>query len=278
MCEFCTQHGEGKKWYEVMQNYSGELLANEGRMQYIRHFIPNVQKNAQANIAKLAWAKQHFPAVYRFIRSIGTKRLKQIHFGQVVPLEDAEKVIDLVQSITRTACVCRSVVSGKKNARYCLLLGVDPYQSGIDYADLQHSLETITPTEAKQLLREFDQQGLVHSIWTMKTPFIGALCNCNQECLAYQVQVESKLLEMMFKAEYIAEIEAALCTGCRRCQQLCQFEAIAYEHGQCSINTQKCYGCGVCRQACPAEAIVLRPKKIIASGCPEIVETERAHR
>lgn len=22
MCEFCTKHGEGKKWYEVMEHYS----------------------------------------------------------------------------------------------------------------------------------------------------------------------------------------------------------------------------------------------------------------
>src|SRR4030042_4554897 len=26
MCEFCTQHGEGKQWYLQMKNYSNELL------------------------------------------------------------------------------------------------------------------------------------------------------------------------------------------------------------------------------------------------------------
>ena len=26
MCEFCTEHGEGKKWYLQMKNYSEELL------------------------------------------------------------------------------------------------------------------------------------------------------------------------------------------------------------------------------------------------------------
>lgn len=26
MCEFCTKHGEGKKWYLEMKNYAGELL------------------------------------------------------------------------------------------------------------------------------------------------------------------------------------------------------------------------------------------------------------
>ncbi|MCW3489720.1 4Fe-4S dicluster domain-containing protein [Dethiobacter alkaliphilus] len=258
MCEFCIQHGEGKKWYVVMENYSAELLAHQDRQKYIRHFIPNVQRNAEANIAKLAWAKQNFPSVYRFIRTIGTNRMKRIHFGQVVPLEDAERIIDMVQSITRIACVCRSVSSGSKNGRYCFMLGIDPNNAGIDYADLQSSLETIPPEKAKELLRQFDEEGLVHSVWTMKTPFIGALCNCNQDCLAYKVQVQSDLLDLMFKAEYVASIEASACNGCRRCQKLCQFEAIDMAQGCCKINEQKCYGCGVCRQACDADAITLQ--------------------
>ena len=61
----------------------------------------------------------------------------------------------MVQSITRVACVCRSVTAGQKRP-FLLIVGIDPYQSGIDYADLRHSLETITPAEAKRLLREFD--------------------------------------------------------------------------------------------------------------------------
>ncbi len=27
MCKFCVQHGEGKKWYLTMRNYSEERLA-----------------------------------------------------------------------------------------------------------------------------------------------------------------------------------------------------------------------------------------------------------
>ena len=29
MCQFCTKHGEGKKWYLQMKNYSDELLHAE---------------------------------------------------------------------------------------------------------------------------------------------------------------------------------------------------------------------------------------------------------
>ena len=117
----------------------------------------------------------------------------------------------------------------------------------------------LTPSEAKMVLRDFDKKGLVHSIWTLKSPLIGAICNCDRDCLAYRYQVGSDLLELMFKAEYRAKIDMELCIGCRNCMSLCQFGAIEYSvtHGKCYINTEKCYGCGVCRVACKTQAIKL---------------------
>lgn len=266
MCEFCIKHGEGKKWYEVMEYYSKEMLDQKDRSKYISEFIPNIQRTAGSTLARLEWAKRKMPTMaYRFIRKIGTAGMKKRHFGQVVPIEDAEQIIDLVHSITRIACVCRSVTTGKNNARYCLLLGIDPQGIVKDYSDLRDSLETITPVEAKTLLRKFDQDGLVHSIWTFKTPFIGALCNCDHDCLAYRLQVSSDLMDIMFKAEYVAHVETGRCIGCRNCQRLCQFGAVEYSaaNKKCYINPCKCYGCGVCRNACKKESIVLVEKSLM---------------
>lgn len=262
VCEFCIKHGEGKKWYEVMANYSGELLNQSNRMDYIKDFFPTVQRTAESTLGKLEWAKAKIPLAYRFIRKMGTARMKNIHFGQVVPLEDAEKIIDMVQSITRIPCVCRSVTKGSMNARYCLVLGIDPAGIFGDYPDLKISLETLNPLQAKELLREFDQKGLVHSIWTFKTPFIGAICNCDRDCLAYRIQVSKDLMDIMFKAEYIAEVNPIMCSGCRNCQKMCQFGAVEYSASgeKCIINHRKCYGCGLCRNACPKQAIYLSEK------------------
>ena len=278
MCEFCIRHGEGKKWYEVMENYSAEMLAENGRQQYVNHFIPGIQRSALTNIARLEDAKRRFPAVYRFIRTVGNYRMKKVHYGQVVPLEDAEKIIDMCSSITRVACVCRSVTTGKNNARYCLMLGIDPTDTRIDYADLRDSLETLSREQAKELLRNFDREGLVHSVWTFKTPFIGGLCNCDHDCLAYRVQVSSDLLEMMFKAEYLAAVDRERCIGCRNCLRLCQFGAIEYSltTARCSINPLKCYGCGVCRSACKKAAIALKDKTsgMSATGTGQNIRTD----
>lgn len=263
MCEFCIKHGEGKKWYEVVQHFSKEMAAETHRQRYIGKFIPHIQQNAGSTLQKLKLVKQRFPAAYRFVRAIGTARMKKLHYGQVVPIEDAEVILDMVQSVTRIACVCRSVTTGANNARYCLLLGIDPHDTTFDFSDLQASLETITPERAKELLREFDREGLVHSIWTFKTPFIGAICNCDHDCLAYKIQADLDLMNIMFKAEYIASIDLGECTGCRACQKMCQFGAVQYSvvNSKCYINPLKCYGCGVCRNACQRSAITLTDKR-----------------
>ena len=61
MCEFCTKHGEGKKWYEIMENYSRELLNDPGRRTYIEQFVPRVRKSSKDNLSRLEWVKRRCP-------------------------------------------------------------------------------------------------------------------------------------------------------------------------------------------------------------------------
>lgn len=268
MCEFCIKHGEGKKWYEVMQNYSRELYAQNNREHYIKNFLNNIHLSFR-HMGILNKTRK-VPLVYQFIRRMATRSMKQNHFGQVVPLEDVEMIIDMVQSVTRVPCICRGLTRGSSNARYCFAIGIDPVGFLGAYPDLKDSLETLTTEEAKKLIRKFDQEGLVHSIWTFKTPFIGGLCNCDHDCLAYRIQVAADLFQVMFKSEYVAIIDTGQCTGCRGCQKLCQFGSIEYSslNSKCIINTMKCYGCGVCRNVCPKKAIVLMDR----NGLSELAE------
>jgi MinD superfamily P-loop ATPase len=69
-------------------------------------------------------------------------------------------------------------------------------------------------------------------------------------------------LKVMFRAEYIAEIDWEQCNGCRECMGLCQFGALSYSYslGKVAIDLSKCYGCGVCRAGCTKGAIFLKPR------------------
>ena len=54
-----------------------------------------------------------------------------------------------------------------------------------------------------------------------------------------------------------ASINAAQCSGCRICNNLCPYNAITYKEseGVSEINPALCQGCGTCVAACPAGAI-----------------------
>ena len=42
MCEFCIKHGEGKKWYLNVKNYSEELVNDVNRRAYVKDFFHGV--------------------------------------------------------------------------------------------------------------------------------------------------------------------------------------------------------------------------------------------
>ena len=60
-----------------------------------------------------------------------------------------------------------------------------------------------------------------------------------------------------FFGEKIAVINKRHCTNCKKCEKVCQFEAI--KDGK--INLFKCEGCGACTLVCPQDAVSLREEK-----------------
>ena len=257
MCEFCVQHGEGKKWYLLMKNYSEELFRQKKSDEFIRNFLKvNVEKTTE-ELVKLDSFKGRQNFIRRFIKNLVIRKQKKIHYGQIVPIEDVEKVIDLVKVIVRLPCVCRKVTLGKE-VRYCFGVGA-PIKGVLDeFPDLTHDFEVLEQEQAKKVFREMDERGLVHSVWTFKTPFIGGICNCDKDCLAYQMKFNYDL-PIFFKAEYVGVTDWDRCSGCKECKKLCQYGAILFSafNEKCSIDPQQCYGCGICRAVCPNEAISL---------------------
>ena len=266
MCEFCTQHGEGKKWYLVMSNYSRELYAQRGREEFMEGFLAHAENYVYKKTAKLGSIPK-IPLVNRFIRRMAIRQQKAEHWGQVVPIEDVEQIVDMQDSIVRLPCVCRNLTTGRE-ARYCFGIGADPTGGMGKYPDYSHSLEKLEKEEAKKLLRSFDKQGMVHTIWTFKAPYIGGICNCDQDCMAYRSQVKN-MLPLMFRAEYVGVVDWELCKGCKNCLKQCQFGAIRYSNSmkKATIEMKECYGCGVCRAACEPGAITMKSRNDFA-GLP----------
>ena len=56
----------------------------------------------------------------------------------------------------------------------------------------------------------------------------------------------------------VAEVEAALCSGCGDCIAICPSQAIERVDGHAEVNVTLCKGCGACVAACRPKAITLK--------------------
>jgi NAD-dependent dihydropyrimidine dehydrogenase PreA subunit len=276
MCEFCIQHGEGKQWYLQMKNYSTELLhasltpeqikdvgfkyRNEWVDDFIRWFvIPGYGgKNSESTQSQDGASAGEIPGVLPGEEQILAQR-KIEHFGQVLPIEDVEKVLGMSDSITRMPCGCRYIHTGLTDQRYCFGLGVDVHHMLGKYPDSSASLEVLGKEEALQIIRKFDEEGLMHSVWSGVTPYVIGLCNCDMDCGAYQGYIKNRGIPTFFRAEYICQVDPDQCNGCKECMSQCQFGAQFYSsaRGKVFISPELCFGCGVCRATCPQNAISL---------------------
>ena len=201
-----------------------------------------------------------------------TGRMKRIHYGQVVPIEDVERIFGFVNSIVRVSCVCRHISIGREE-RYCYAVSLasdggrlDEIIRSLDKSFIHGpdtaGMERLSKDQAISALRSHEEEGLCHSVWTFQTPFIGGICNCDRsDCLAMRCTVTHGI-PVMFRAEYVAEVDPDLCNGCRQCMRLCQFGAISYSVSNKKVTTdqRQCYGCGICRSVCQKKAIRLRER------------------
>ncbi len=124
-------------------------------------------------------------------------------------------------------------------------------------------LEKLTREEALEAFRKHEREGLCHTVWTFRTPFIGGLCNCDRsDCWAMRFTV-SQDVPIMFRAEYVGQIEPDACNGCRHCIRQCQFGALSWSasNKKAVIDQRWCYGCGICRAVCKENAIALIPRE-----------------
>lgn len=275
MCEFCLKHGEGEKWYLQARNYSEDMLSDLRRRKFLEKFSDHSE--LEQEIRKATGGMDRLKNMPWLIRNLFSRfisgKMKKIHFGQVVPLEDIERIFEFTNSIVRVACICRQSTVGQEK-RYCfgVSLGPDGGKLLEIFKELDETFregvtdggkyEILSKEEALELFRAYEREGLCHTVWTFHTPFIGGICNCDRaDCLAMRSTVTHDV-PVMFRAEYVADIDPEMCNGCRQCMRLCQFGALSYSAGsrKAVIDQMYCYGCGICRSVCETNAIRLEER------------------
>lgn len=277
MCQFCAQHGDGKTWYLEASNYAFDLESDLRRREYIVDFVRDFDE-MRTNVLKNAERAEKLPPRLQHLgKKAFSRRMRDIHYGQPVPIEECEAILDICTSVVRIPCPCRTW-AGTRDEGYCVVVTTRPidgvleeafadYDTGPDLA----KFERLTKAETLALLRRCEDEGLMHSVWTFLTPFTAAICNCDLEsgCMAMTLTLRHEM-PLMFKGHHLARADTDTCTGCRACVERCPFDALAIDRAtkRAVVDRERCYGCGVCRSACRYDALALElrePVPMVAS-------------
>jgi len=265
MCRYCVEYGGGTKWYLNPDNYNDELFKGEVHKN-TTWMLGGVMKNT-FEVSAMANADFMTPDLYQAeSMSLALERVTA-HGGQIVPLEDALKIIDLCNGPFLLAhCACRRYF-GRKDVIRCLYFW-PTVETGLKERPWENESRVVSKEEAKELEREFDKKGFLHSIWHAGVDSDGippiVICHCTAtDCLPTKFRVSYGITNAQRKGEYVSEADPVKCSdGCKEypaCMQRCQFGAMKYSPADriVYIDPQQCFGCGLCRSACRQGAIRL---------------------
>ena len=264
MCEFCIRHGDGEKWYLNAANYAEGLLRDLRREKYIADFLPTIMAKGSRWLKIIDHGHRFVPAITDRILQRKTEELKKVHYGQVIPLEDVRAVMEIVGQVGRLPCVCRETLHRIEDP-ICYLITASPDLLGFqEIIGRRHealpfigAMENVSPATALAEMEGLEDRGMIHTVWTFITPFIGALCNCDRSgCLG--MQYTGRGLRLFFPGEDVIRVDSDSCSACGMCVERCPFDALTPGNdGTVHVDRARCHGCGICRRVCPTSALSL---------------------
>jgi NAD-dependent dihydropyrimidine dehydrogenase PreA subunit len=280
MCDWCTKHGNGKKWYMNSRNYSNELAEEYNLEAYLTEQWMNFEQVFIRKImgfsSKDLGYKLKMPIIGKILRNKAESMIHSEkknrnpvradgHFGQVIPLEDAQIIMSelAAEPIICNYCMCRWMQRKEKEAvciNFGVLSGVLEKLPRFIPKDRVYKIDRDT---AIKKLEEFNKRGYIASVWFQPVPYINAICSCESpECGGLTLRTNFGL-NAMYKAEYVIQLDQDKCQGCKQCVSMCQFSAIRFipSMKRVIIDYSKCFGCGICRHACKFDALKLIPRE-----------------
>ncbi len=282
MCVYCDMWGDGLVWYLNPKNYARQMYTIRPRVRKAEapkgEADPNSYiKSQKAVVDAMEIGAEAYIAAQNKRKGLEEEIAKGGHegrvggwIGQVVPLRDMEKMVEIADPLGLIGCICRLRFLGKEEQNAaeftCMGMGVgmlkwerwpERYKKGVTWVSID---------EAKEWLRDMDRRGFVHSLMLFDERFIAGICNCDFpmcDAITQRLDFGYNLL----KGHYVAEVDENICNGCGICAQRCQFGALKFNvtTDKAGIDPFRCFGCGVCETACPRKAIRLLDRMKIPS-------------
>lgn len=189
--------------------------------------------------------------------------------NQILDFESVAEIVDRADKLCVTKCTCR-LSMGKCDRPLEVCLQVN---KAADYNLARGTGREVSKAEALDILREAEEQGLIH-VTVNKDEVNNFICNCCPCCCQTMPILIEGGVYVVDPSRFRAEIDEDACSGCGLCHERCYFSAISFVDGEGSpsrVDPERCMGCGLCQVTCPEEAIALveaRPRDFVPGAAP----------
>ncbi len=176
---------------------------------------------------------------------------------EVFPFEQATEMLNNSKSWAVRDCICRTQqkLAGKgcdHSVNNCLIFA--PVEGAFDRSQVDRA---ITKEDAFEILRQTEQEGLVHSTGNYSDGIM-YICNCCTCCCGILRGItEFSIPTAAAHSNFYAVVDEDLCIGCLDCEERCQFGAISVPEQVAVIDYGRCMGCGSCAAVCTVDALHL---------------------
>ena len=183
---------------------------------------------------------------------------------EVRPYEDLVQVLDEVDYFCTSTCACRHRKNLDDRAHTCDHETLNCLHFGrlARYMVAQGMGKEITREEARRILRDAAEEGLVHAISNIQSG-MDTICNCCRCCCMFLESVRVLQMQGIQASNYVVDIDGDTCTGCGLCVERCPVDALELiDEVSTLASASSCMGCGVCVYKCPSETLGLVHREI----------------
>ena len=178
--------------------------------------------------------------------------------SQILPIDNASKIIDDARSLAVTACTCRLTAKKCESpVEVCLQLN-----RAAEYAIKRGTGREVTKEEAKEIIRKSEEAGLVH-VTDNRADNEHIICNCCPCCcIVLPLILKERKRVLLAPSRFLPEVDVDKCTLCQTCVEACPVDALSLDDGGAgetvAVEEDLCIGCGQCAYQCPEEAIAMK--------------------
>ncbi len=190
MCWLCEKYGDSKHgdgiWYLNPSNYARNMykLRSPGTgFKGVEASFETGEREGPTDFDLVDALDKGDPQELDRIKRELTESYRRKGAGsQVLPLKDADRVLELSSPIGLISCICRKHVRARDERNEleytCMGMGVgmlkwerwpERYKGGVKFVNID---------EAKEWNHEMDKRGFCHLLMLFGAPYIGGFCQC----------------------------------------------------------------------------------------------------